>query len=153
MPNRTDPRRARALAVYKEMGWGENEPIRELDPDLWQLTTDFLFGEVWARPGLSLREREIVTLTALMAQHTDGIKAHLRKAHHLGIGYDELKEIILHATYYLGTPRGFWAMRLLRAVKEEHAAAGVAPPATARPERAPKRTAKKAPARRRKARA
>ena len=48
-------RRARGLAVYRQMGWGENAGVKELDEDLWQLTTDVLFGEIWARPGLSLR--------------------------------------------------------------------------------------------------
>src|SRR5262249_10336908 len=38
-------RRERGLAVYKEMGWGENEVVKELDPDLWAFTTDVLFGE------------------------------------------------------------------------------------------------------------
>lgn len=135
-----DPRRKRALAVYKKMGWGTNQGIRDLDEDLWQLTTDFLFGEVWSRPGLGLREREIITITTLMGQHTDGIRAHLRKAHHLGITYAELKEIILHATYYLGTPRGFWAMRHLRAVMDEHAAEGID---GARPGRKTKKSVKK----------
>jgi 4-carboxymuconolactone decarboxylase len=55
-------RREKGLAVYKQMGWGENEGVKALDSDLWGFTTDVLFGEIWARPGLSLRERELVTL-------------------------------------------------------------------------------------------
>jgi hypothetical protein len=39
-------RRARGLAVYKQMGWGENTAVKELDEDLWQFTTDVLFGEI-----------------------------------------------------------------------------------------------------------
>ena len=113
-------RRQRGLAVYKEMGWGENEAIREVDEDLWQLTTDFLFGEIWARPGLSLRERELITLTILMSCMTDGMITHMRRAHHLGITFEEMKELVLHATYYLGTPSGMWAMRKLKAVQAEH---------------------------------
>jgi hypothetical protein len=38
-------RRARGLAVYQAMGWGENAAVKELDEDLWQLTTDVLFGK------------------------------------------------------------------------------------------------------------
>jgi hypothetical protein len=33
------------------MGWGENVAVKDLDEDLWQLTTDVLFGEIWSRPG------------------------------------------------------------------------------------------------------
>ena len=85
------------------------------------MTTDFLFGEIWARPGLSLRDRELITLTTLMAVKTDGISTHLRNAHHLGITYDEIKELILQATYYLGTPKGIFAMRKLKEVMAEKA--------------------------------
>ena len=53
-----EARRAKGLAVYKEMGWGENEGVKELDPDLWKFIPDVLFGEIWSRPGLSLRECE-----------------------------------------------------------------------------------------------
>src|SRR5262245_56645911 len=76
-------RRARGLAVYQAMGWGENAAVKELDEDLRQITTDVLFGEIWSRPGLSLRERELVTLAALMAAKADGIALHMRNAHNL----------------------------------------------------------------------
>jgi alkylhydroperoxidase/carboxymuconolactone decarboxylase family protein YurZ len=112
-------RRARGLAVYKQMGWGENTVVKELDEDLWQLTTDVLFGEIWSRPGLSLRERELVTLATLMAAKADGIALHMRNAHTLGITFDEMKEVILQATIYLGMPKALFAMRKLKAVMAE----------------------------------
>jgi 4-carboxymuconolactone decarboxylase len=117
-------RRARGLAVYQAMGWGENAGVKELDEDLWQLTTDVLFGEIWSRPGLSLRERELVTLAALMAAKADGIALHMRNAHNLGISFDEMKEVILQATIYLGMPKALFAMRKLKAVMAEAAASG-----------------------------
>src|SRR5947209_15732548 len=115
-PMDDETRRAKGLAVYKEMGWGENEGVRALDPDLWQFTTDVLFGEIWSRPGLSLRERELVTLATLMAAKADGIALHMRNAHNLGITFDEMKEVILQATIYLGMPKALFAMRKLKAV-------------------------------------
>jgi 4-carboxymuconolactone decarboxylase len=117
-------RRARGLAVYQAMGWGENAAVKELDEDLWQLTTDVLFGEIWSRPGLSLRERELVTLAALMAAKADGIALHMRNAHNVGISFDEMKEVILQATIYLGMPKALFAMRKLKAVMAEAAASG-----------------------------
>jgi 4-carboxymuconolactone decarboxylase len=117
-------RRARGLAVYQAMGWGENAAVKELDEDLWQLTTDVLFGEIWSRPGLSLRERELVTLAALMAAKADGMALHMRNAHNLGISFDEMKEVILQATIYLGMPKALFAMRKLKAVMAEAAAGG-----------------------------
>ena len=111
-----DGRRERGLAVYKEMGWGENESVKELDEDLWQFITDIGFGEVWSRPGLSLRERELIVLAALMAVKADGIVAHMSRAHHLGITFDEMKELVLQLTIYLGMPKGLFAMRKLKGV-------------------------------------
>ncbi len=119
-------RRARGLAVYRQMGWGENNAVKELDEDLWQLTTDVLFGEIWSRPGLSLREREFITLAALMAAKADGIALHMRHAHNLGITFEEMKEVILQATIYLGMPKALFAMRKLKAVMAEAADGGSA---------------------------
>jgi 4-carboxymuconolactone decarboxylase len=112
-------RRERGLAVYKQMGWGENEGVKELDEDLWNFTTDVLFGEMWSRPGLSLRERELITLGVLMESKADGIALHMRNAHHLGITYDEIKEVILQCAIYVGMPRTLFAMRKLKAVMAE----------------------------------
>ena len=101
-----------------------NEVVKELDPDLWAFTTDVLFGEIWARPGLSLRERELITLGVLMAAKADGIALHMRNAHNLGITFDEIKEVILQCTIYLGMPKALFAMRKLKAVMAEVEAQG-----------------------------
>ena len=103
---------------------GANTAVKELDEDLWQFTTDVLFGEIWSRPGLSLRERELVTLATLMAAKADGIALHMRHAHNLGITFDEMKEVILQSTIYLGMPKALFAMRKLKAVMAEAAAGG-----------------------------
>jgi len=115
-------RRERGLAIYKQMGWGENDGVKSLDTDFWSYTTDVVFGEIWSRPGLSLRERELITLSLLIAAKTEGMKLHMRHAHHLGITYDEMKEVIMQCTAYLGVPLGLFAMRQLKAVMAEEPA-------------------------------
>lgn len=112
-------RRERGLAVYKKMGWGTNPALKELDPELWRLTTDFVFGEVWSRSGLSLRERELVVLAVLFSLGTEGMDLHLRHAHKLGITTDQIKEVIFQVMYYAGQPRGLFAMKRLKAVTAE----------------------------------
>lgn len=112
-------RRERGLAVYRKMGWGTNPAMKELDPELWRLTTDFVFGEVWSRSGLSLRERELVVLAALISLGTEGMDLHLRHAHKLGITSDQIKEVIFQVMYYVGQPRGLFAMKRLQAVMAE----------------------------------
>jgi 4-carboxymuconolactone decarboxylase len=109
-------RRQRGLAIYKKMGWGTNPDLHKLDPELWRLTTEFVFGEVWARSGLSLRERELVCLAVLITLGTEGMDLHLRHAAKLGITDDQIKEVIFQAMYYAGQPRGLFAMKRLKAV-------------------------------------
>jgi 4-carboxymuconolactone decarboxylase len=101
------------------MGWGTNPALYELDPELWRLTTEFVFGEVWARPGLSLRERELICLAVLITLGTEGMDLHLRHAETLGITENELKEVIFQAMYYAGQPRGLFAMKRLKIVMAE----------------------------------
>ena len=97
-----EERRARALEIYKKMGWGENEVVKEIDMELWRMITDVMFGEIWSRPGLSLRERELITLGVLVADRAEGMKLHMRHAHNLGITCDEMRETILPVLHDLG---------------------------------------------------
>lgn len=115
-------RRARALDIYKKIGWGENEIVKEIDMELWKLITDVMFGDIWSRPGLSLRDREMITLGVLVADKAEGMKLHMRNAHHLGITYDEIRETIFQVMYYAGQSKGLFAMRRLKEVMQESGA-------------------------------
>ena len=112
-------RRERGLQIYERMGWGTNPDLKDLDEELWRLTTDFVFGEVWSRAGLSLREREIAVLAVMIALGTEGMDIHLRHARKLGITEDQIKELIFQVMYYVGQPRGLFAMKRLKAVMAE----------------------------------
>ena len=115
-------RRARALEIYRQMGWGENEVVKEIDMELWKMITDVMFGEIWSRPGLSLRERELITLGVLVADRAEGMKLHMRHAHNLGITCDEMRETIFQVMYYAGKSKGLFAMRRLKEVMQESGA-------------------------------
>ena len=115
-------RRARALEIYKKMGWGENEVVKEIDMELWKMITDVMFGEIWSRPGLSLRERELITLGVLVADRAEGMKLHMRHAHNLGITCEEMRETIFQVMYYAGQSKGLFAMRRLKEVMQESGA-------------------------------
>ena len=112
-------RRARALEIYKKIGWGENEVVKEIDMELWAIITDVMFGDIWSRPGLSLRERELITLGALVVDRAEGMKLHMRTAHNLGITFDEIRETIFQVMYYAGQSKGLFAMRRLKEVMQE----------------------------------
>jgi len=112
-------RRARALDIYRKMGWGENEGVKEADMELWKIITDVMFGEIWSRPGLSLRDRELITLGALVMDRAEGMKLHMQHAHNVGITYDEIRETIFQVMYYAGQSKGLFAVRRLKEVMQE----------------------------------
>jgi len=97
--------------ILKELGWPIDSGFADMDQEFWDFTTEHLFGKIWARPGLSLRERAIVTLSVLLAVDADrGSINHIRYAHNLGITEREMREIIIQVGYYAGWPKGAHAM-------------------------------------------
>ncbi len=90
-------------------------------PEFAHLNDDILFGEVWAREDkLSLKERSIITITALIASGiTDSsLKFHLENARKNGVTKDEAAEIITHIAFYAGWPKAWAAFRLSKEVWE-----------------------------------
>ena len=118
MTSFNDDREKAGLAVLSQLGWGQNEGVRELDEDLWRIITEANFGTIWARPGLSLRDREIVCISILIAVGAHGVALHFKNSHKVGITDEELKEIILQSIPYAGLPRALGAMALFRRVQQ-----------------------------------
>ena len=115
----TPTERERAgLAVIEQLGWGQNEGVRELDEDLWRIISEANFGTIWARPGLSLRDRELICMAILIAIGARGVALHFKHAHHVGLTDAELKEVVLQTIPYAGLPRALSAMALLRKVQQ-----------------------------------
>ena len=101
-----------------------NTPARQLlgdtAPDLVRLTDDVLFGQVWADPGLSQRDRSLVTVAALVALYrTDQLGSHLRRAMDNGLSKDELVHAITHLAFYAGWPCAMTAITELKKITEE----------------------------------
>jgi 4-carboxymuconolactone decarboxylase len=77
----------------------------DVNPKLATLTDDVLFGDVWARPGLSPRDRSLVTVSALIAMNRpDQLRSHLQRARDNGLSETELVEAITHLAFYAGWP-------------------------------------------------
>jgi 4-carboxymuconolactone decarboxylase len=89
----------------------------DIAPALAALTDDVLFGQVWSRPGLSQRDRSLVTLSALIAMNRpDQLRSHLARARHNGVTDDELIEAITHLAFYAGWPSAVTAIGVARDV-------------------------------------
>lgn len=78
---------------------------KKLSEDLYQYDVGFLFGEIWQRPNLSLRDRQIITLAANVAlARPTGSHSHYRSAKKIGLTHEEIMEIIIHVGMYAGWP-------------------------------------------------
>lgn len=91
--------------------------VGDFAPKLAELTDEVLFGDVWARPELSPRDRSLATVAALIANgNTEQLPGHLRRAKENGLTESELAEVIIHLAFYAGWPRAMSAVRVAREV-------------------------------------
>ena len=91
--------------------------LGDVAPKLVELTEKVLFGDVWERPGLSKRDRSIITVTALVAMNrVEQLPFHLGRALENGVTKDELVELITHMAFYSGWPTAMSAINLAKEV-------------------------------------
>jgi 4-carboxymuconolactone decarboxylase len=91
--------------------------VGDIAPKLAELTDEVLFGDVWARPELSRRDRSLITVAALTAMgRTDQLRSHLGLALDNGVTREELAELATHLAFYAGWPAGMTAATTLRQV-------------------------------------
>lgn len=87
--------------------------------------TRYAWGEVWARPGLTRRDRSIATLASLTTGgHENELAMHVRAALRNGLTRDEITEVLLHTALYAGLPASNAAFAIAREVFAEDAATG-----------------------------
>lgn len=92
------------------------------DSDFQTFITESAWGGVWSRPGLSKRERSMVTIALLAAGgHDEEVAMHVRATVNTGASADDIKEVLLHVAVYAGVPA---ANRAFRIAKEELAKLG-----------------------------
>ena len=92
----------------------------DVAPALAELTDTVLFGDVWQRPGLGLRDRSLITVASLISTYrTNEMPFHLKRALENGVTKDELIETITHLAFYSGWPTASTALGIARRVFEE----------------------------------
>ena len=92
----------------------------EFTRDIQQLVTEYAWGEIWSRPGLSRRDRSLLNLgmiTALNRPHE--LRLHVRGALANGVSKDEIKEVFLQTAVYCGAPAALDSFRVAREVFAE----------------------------------
>jgi 4-carboxymuconolactone decarboxylase len=94
--------------------------IRPIAPKLIELSETVLYGDVWERPGLSKRDRSLITVAALIAMvRSDQLPGHLQRALDNGVTPEEIGEIITHLAFYAGWPAAMTAGRTAKKVFDE----------------------------------
>jgi len=92
-------------------------PYADIAPALDDYTQRVLYGDVWERPGLSKRDRSLVTVASLVAlSRQNELPTHLRLAQQNGLTRDELMEAITHLAFYAGWPSANTAVVVARQV-------------------------------------
>ncbi len=125
-------RYARGLAKLEEIdgaaGTHVINSLRDIAPDFARYLIEFPFGDIYSRPGLDLRSREIAVVAALtaMGNAAPQLKVHIGGALNVGVTPAEIVEVIMQMAVYAGFPA---ALNGLFAAREVFAAHGVAPAA------------------------
>ena len=93
------------------------EIMREIAPPLADFTADVLYGDVWERPGLSKRDRSLITVATLIALYRTGqLPGHIGRALDNGVTKEEIGEIITHIAFYAGWPTAAQASAIAKEV-------------------------------------
>ena len=110
--------RERGQQAWRDVMGSDSPPIG--DPFM-EFTSDHVFGRVWTRPGLTTRDRRLITLTAIVAAGAEAALAtHLGAAYRSGdLGLDELDEWVVHVAHYVGWPAATPAYMALGALKAQ----------------------------------
>ena len=113
--DRNESRFERGLARLAEVDGAAGE--EEFAPlgDLGRYIVEFAFGDIYSRPGLSLRDRELATVAALtvLGGREPQLRVHLRGELNVGLSARELEEVIIQTVPYAGFPTAINALTAL----------------------------------------
>lgn len=105
----------RGLAKLQEVDGEAGEKIidslKDISPDLAKYVVEYGFADIYSRPGLDLKSREIAAIAALTALGTiPQLKVHIKAGLNVGLTQEEIKEIIIQLSAYAGFPAALNAM-------------------------------------------
>ncbi len=96
------------------------EAATKFDAPFQEFITKSAWGDVWARPGFTLRERSIITISLLAALgHDEEFAMHVRAAESTGASREDITEALLHVAIYAGVPAANRAFKVAKNVFAE----------------------------------
>jgi 4-carboxymuconolactone decarboxylase len=129
----TESRYERGLAKLAEIdgeaGTKVINSLSDIAPDFARYLIEFPFGDIYSRPGLDLRSREIAVVAALTAlgNAAPQLKVHIEGALNVGVTRDEVVEVMMQMAVYAGFPAALNGLLAAKEVFAARAAAGLPP--------------------------
>jgi 4-carboxymuconolactone decarboxylase len=107
--------------IHPEASKALIESLKDIAPDLGRFVVEFPYGDIYERPGLDLKSREIATIAALTAigDTKPELKDHIKGALNVGCERQEIIEVIIQIAVYAGFPRAINGMNIAKEVFEE----------------------------------
>lgn len=101
-----------------EAGQAVIDALAAIAPDFAELLFEFPFGDIYARPGLGLRDREIATIAALCAMGTarPQLEVHINAGLNVGLTRQEITEVLIQMAVYVGFPAALNGLAAARSV-------------------------------------
>ena len=91
--------------MFGEPGVAGIDQADDFREPLQDMVTRLCFGDVWSRPGLDRKTRSMLTIALIIGQsRPDQLKNHIKGAIANGVTKEEIREILVHATIYVGLP-------------------------------------------------
>ncbi len=117
LENRYERGLAKLHEIDGEAGARVVQSLGDIAPDFARYLIEFPFGDIYSRPGLDLKSREIAVVAALtaMGNATPQLKVHIHAALNVGVTREEIVEVIMQMAVYAGFPA---ALNGLMAAKE-----------------------------------
>lgn len=115
----------RALdAIDGQAGRNVIDALADIAPDFATYLIEFPFGDIYSRPGLSHRDREIATIAALAAMGTAApqLRVHIQAGLNVGLSKEEIAEIMIQMSVYAGFPAALNGLFAVKDVAAAHAA-------------------------------
>ncbi|AXR08440.1 carboxymuconolactone decarboxylase family protein [Salinimonas sediminis] len=131
MKNAENDRYTRGWKKLQEIDGEAGESViaalNDIAPDLARYTIEYPFGDIYSRPGLDLRSREIATVAALsaMGNAAPQLKVHINAALNVGCTAQEIIEIIIQISVYAGFPAALNAAGVAKSVFSERGISSV----------------------------
>lgn len=97
------------------------EGLQDIAPDMARFIIEFPYGDVYSRPGLDMKSREIATVAALtaMGNAAPQLKTHIRASLNVGLNKEQIMECIIQMALYAGFPASLNAIQVAREVFQE----------------------------------